>query len=42
MGSDLLPAKAKGLTDDEEGIAHLMVYGLPHEETILCKLVKAD
>ena len=42
MGSDLLPSKAKGLTDDEVEIAHLMVYGLPHEETILGKVVKAD
>jgi hypothetical protein len=42
MGSDLLPAKAKDLTDDEEEIAHLMVYGLPHEETILGKVVKPD
>jgi hypothetical protein len=43
MGADLLPAKAPaGLTDDEEEIAHLMVYGLPHEETILGKVVKAD
>jgi hypothetical protein len=42
MGADLLPAKAKGLTDDEEEIAHLMVYGLPHEETILGKVVKPD
>jgi hypothetical protein len=43
MGADLLPAKAPaGLTDDEEEIAHLMVYGLPHEETILGKVVKPD
>jgi hypothetical protein len=43
MGADLLPAKAPaGLTDDEEEIAHLMVYGLPHVETILGKVVKAD
>jgi hypothetical protein len=42
MGSDLLPAKPKGLTDDEAEIAHLMVYGLPHEETILGKTIKAD
>jgi hypothetical protein len=42
MGADLLPAKAKGLTDDEEEIAHLMVYGLPHEETILGKLIPAN
>jgi hypothetical protein len=43
MGSDLLPAKAPaGLTDDEEEIAHLMVYGLPHAEIILGKVVKPD
>ena len=34
MANDLLPAKAKGLTEDEEQIAFLMTYGLPHEETI--------
>jgi hypothetical protein len=32
--------KAKGLTDDEAEIARLMVYGLPHEETILGKAVR--
>jgi hypothetical protein len=42
MGADLLPAKAKGLTDDEEQIAELMIYGLPHEETILGKLIPAN
>jgi hypothetical protein len=42
MGADLVPAKPKGLTDEEEEIARLMVYGLPHEETILGKVVKAD
>lgn len=42
MSNDLVPAKAKGLTDDEAEIAHLMVYGLPNEETIDGKLVKAD
>jgi hypothetical protein len=42
MGSDLLPAKAKALTDEEEEIARLMVYGLPNEETILGKVVKPD
>jgi hypothetical protein len=42
MAGDLLPAKAKGLTYDEEEIAHLMVYGLPNEEIILGKVVKAD
>jgi hypothetical protein len=35
-------AKAKVLTDDEQEIARLMVYGLPNEEIILGKLVKAD
>ena len=34
MGSELLPAKAKGLTENEEQIALLMTYGLPHEGTI--------
>jgi hypothetical protein len=42
MGADLLPSKAQGLTDDEEEIARLMVYGLPHEETILGKLIPAN
>jgi hypothetical protein len=41
MSADLVPSKAK-LTEDEEEIARLMVYGLPHEETILGKVVKAD
>jgi hypothetical protein len=39
-GTDLTPAKAK-LTDDEEEIARLCVYGLPGEETILGKTVPA-
>lgn len=39
MASDLVPSKAKGLTDEEEEIARLMVYGLPHEETILGKVI---
>jgi hypothetical protein len=38
----LVPAKPKGLTEDEEEMARLMVYGLPHEETILGKVVKPD
>jgi hypothetical protein len=42
MGADLLPAKPKGLTDEEEEIARLMTYGLPHEEVILGKVVKPD
>jgi hypothetical protein len=42
MGSDLLPAKAKGLTDDEEEIGRLVTFGLPADETIDGKLVKAD
>jgi hypothetical protein len=36
--NDLIPAKPKGLTEDEEEMARLMVYGLPHEETILGKV----
>jgi hypothetical protein len=42
MATDLAPSKAKGLTEDEEQIAFLMTYGLPHEETILGKTVKPD
>ena len=42
MSGDLVPAKAKGLSDEEEEIARLMVYGLPHEETILGKVVKPN
>jgi hypothetical protein len=38
MAADLVPAKAR-LTEDEEEIARLMVYGLPHEETILGKVI---
>jgi hypothetical protein len=34
--------KAEALTDDEQEIARLMVYGLPHEETILGKTIKPD
>jgi hypothetical protein len=40
MSTDLAPAKAK-LTDEEEEVARLMVYGLPSAETILGKLVPA-
>ena len=43
MVDDLVPAKSSPkLTDDEEEIARLMVYGLPADEIILGKLVKAD
>jgi hypothetical protein len=42
MASDLVPAKAKGLTDDEAEIGRLTVFGLPNDETIDGKLVKAD
>jgi hypothetical protein len=42
MTGDLLPAKPSKLTDEEEEIARLMVYGLPHEEVILGKVVKPD
>jgi hypothetical protein len=38
MSADLVPSKAK-LTEDEEQIARLMVYGLPHEEVILGKTI---
>jgi hypothetical protein len=37
----LVPAKPKVLTDDEEEMARLMVYGLPHDETVLGKDIKA-
>jgi hypothetical protein len=43
MTDDLVPAKSSPkLTEDEEEIARLMVYGLPHEETILGKTIKPD
>jgi hypothetical protein len=42
MSGDLVPSKPSALTDDEAEIAHLMVYGLPADEIILGKLVKAD
>jgi hypothetical protein len=42
MSNDLLPAKAKGLTDDEAEIGRLVTFGLPTDETIDGKLVKAD
>jgi hypothetical protein len=43
MVDDLVPAKSSPkLTDDQEEIARLMVYGLPADEIILGKLVKAD
>jgi hypothetical protein len=49
VGTDLTPIpttgplqKAEVLTDDEQEIARLMVYGLPHEETILGKTIKPD
>jgi hypothetical protein len=43
MSGALEPAKSSPkLTDDEAEIARLMTYGLPNEETILGKLVKAD
>jgi hypothetical protein len=43
MSGDLVPAKATTtLTDDEQEIARLMTYGLPADEVILGKLVKAD
>jgi len=39
MTKALVPSKETGLTDEEEEIARLMVYGLPHEETILGKTI---
>ena len=42
MATDLVPSKPSALTDEEEEIARLMVYGLPHEEVILGKVVKPD
>jgi hypothetical protein len=42
MANDLLPAKPKGLTDDEAEIGRLVTFGLPADETIDGKLVKAD
>ena len=39
MASDLVPSKAKDLTDEEREIAQLMVFGLPSEETILGNVV---
>jgi hypothetical protein len=40
--NSLVPAKPKALTDEEEEMARLMVYGLPHDETILGKDIKAN
>ncbi len=37
-----VPTASPKLTEDEEEIARLMVYGLPNEEIILGKAVKAD
>jgi hypothetical protein len=42
MANDLLPTKPKGLTDDEEEIGRLVTFGLPADEMIDGKLVKAD
>jgi hypothetical protein len=42
MGSDLVPSKAKGLTDDEAEIGRLVTFGLPADEMIDGKLVRAD
>jgi hypothetical protein len=42
MTNDLLPSKPKGLTDDEAEIGRLTVFGLPNEEVIDGKLVRAD
>ena len=37
-----LPSKPKALTDEEAEIGRLTVFGLPNEEVIDGKLVKAD
>jgi hypothetical protein len=42
MTDDLVATKPSMLTDDEAEIARLVTFGLPHEETIDGKLVKAD
>jgi hypothetical protein len=42
MAGALLPSKPKGLTDDEAEIGRLVTFGLPADETIDGKLVKAD
>jgi hypothetical protein len=42
MVDDLVPAKPKGLTDDEAEIGRLVTFGLPADEMIDGKLVKAD
>jgi hypothetical protein len=41
MTGDLVPSKPKGLSDDEAEIGRLTVFGLPGDETIDGKLVKA-
>ena len=42
MSGDLLPSKPKALTDEEAEIGRLMIFGLPTDEIIDGKLVKAD
>jgi hypothetical protein len=42
MSGDLVPGKPKGLTDDEAEIGRLVTFGLPADETIDGKLVRAD
>jgi hypothetical protein len=42
MSGDLTPSKPKGLSDDEAEIGRLVTFGLPADETIDGKLVRAD
>jgi hypothetical protein len=42
MSNDLVAAKPKGLTDDEAEIGRLVTFGLPTDETIDGKPIKAN
>jgi hypothetical protein len=42
MSGDLVPAKPKGLTDDEAEIGRLVTFGLPEDEVIDGKAIKAN
>jgi hypothetical protein len=42
MSGDLTPSKPKGLSDDEAEIGRLVTFGLPADEMIDGKLVRAD
>jgi hypothetical protein len=42
MSTDIAIAKAKELSEEEREIARLMVFGLPHEEIVLGKLIKPN